>query len=172
MEIDSSMLSFEPLRLHYYVGRCHSRFSGRNKEYTYVHYAHTDLGEIEMSEWSKLARELIEKHREEKLQEQLLEWVSEHNYCGDSRPKLLQESLELHISRIFDNPEWMGFVSFNQKYRPEILKQTELNWVETACCKAPGLTTGAQVEGAKAREGRIYCPICGRFSEFRICEAP
>ena len=111
-------------------------------------------------------------HHEEQLQEQLLEWVSEHNYCCDRGTKLLQESLELHVSRIFDNPEWVGFVSFNQKYRPDILSQTELIWIETVCCKKAGLTTAAQVKGAKTREGRLCCPICGRFSEFRISDAP
>ena len=172
MEIDVSKVGFDQLRLHYYVGWCHSRFSGRNKEYTYMHYALTDLGEIELNEWIKLAQRMIEYHHEEQIQEQLLEWVSEHNYCGDSKAKLLQESLELHMSRIFDNPEWVGFVSFNQRYRPDTLRQTELRWVETVCCKMPGLTTAAQVEGDKARQGRICCPICGRFSEFRVCDAP
>lgn len=172
MEIDVTRIGFDQLRLHYHVGRSHSRFSGRYKEYTYINYAQTDLGEIELPTWRKLAQQMIEYHHEEQLQEQLLEWVSEHNYCGDSRPKLLQESLELHMSRIFDNPNWVGFVPFNQRYRPDILRQTKLSWVEAVCCKMPGLTTAAQVEGAKARQGCICCPICGRFSEFRVCDAP
>ena len=172
MEIDVSQLGFDQLRLRYYVGRCHSRFSGRYKEYTYINYAQTDLGEIELPAWRKLAQQMIEYHHEEQLQEQLLEWVSEHNYCGDSKPKLLQESLELHMSRIFDNPNWVGFVSFNQRYRPDILRQTELSWVEADCCKMPGLTTAAQVAGSKKRDGVICCPFCGRFSEFRVCDAP
>ncbi len=172
MEIDVSQIGFDQLRLRYYVGRCHSRFSGRYKEYTYINYAQTDLGEIELPAWRKLAQQMIEYHHEEQLQEQLFEWVSEHNYCRNSKPELLQESLELHMSRIFDNPNWVGFVSFNQRYRPDILRQTELSWVEADCCKMPGLTTAAQVAGSKKREGVICCPICGRFSKFIVCDAP
>lgn len=40
-----------------------------------------------------------------------------------------REALELHAARIFDDPCWRGYVEFNEKYRPEVLEQTEPVWV-------------------------------------------
>ena len=132
----------------------------------------TELGEIELSEWRQLAQQVIEYHHEQQLQEWLHEWVSGHSYGNDSEAERLQKSLELHMSRIFDNPEWVDYVPFNQEYRPEILEHAELCWVETVCCKKPGLTTVAQVKTAHERGMGVSCPFCGRFSEFSICETP
>lgn len=170
LEADERRLSFGDLRVHYYTGRSDSRLVGRYKVHTYTNYAKTNIGELELPKWRELAMRLISDLNEEELQRCLFEWVSEHDCCRKNQTALLQEILELHVERIFDDPNWVGFISFNQKYRPEVLDQTPLVYIETVCCKKSGLSTASQVNSAASRDGRICCPFCGRFSEFRVVE--
>lgn len=172
--IDPSTITFENLRLRYRGGKSSSKGSGRNKEHYYIHYAVTDVGDIEMDRWCQLAKELIARHHEEGLQSQLLEWDTEHNYTNANAKALEEESLELHLSRIFDDPLWVCFVPFNQRYRPEVLESTPLVWVKTECCEKPGLTTQALVDHARGGEGgrTTSCPCCGRWAKFEVIDAP
>lgn len=165
-----SELSFEHLRIHYLTGRSHSTKVGRYREHTYTNFALTDLGEIEMSRWSSLAEQLISYHNEEGLQAQLLEWVTEHYLFCRTAAERRQKSLDLHISRIFDDPLWVDYVPFNQKCRPDVLASAELIRVQTVCCDEPGITTREQVEQAKQGTRTICCPNCGRFSEFAVLD--
>lgn len=172
LDIDASELSFENLRLHYFTERSDIRLFKGKRERKYISYASTALGEIELSEWCNLSRQLIERSGEQQLQAQLYDWVSEHTFGNSSEKEMRRESLELHMSRIFDNPEWVGYVEFNGQYRPDVLNQTELGWVKTSCCDRPCMTTATQIKRAKFREDRIFCPICGRLSEFENCASP
>lgn len=167
-------LSFEDLRVRYWSGRDSTSGYGRFKVHTYHHYVVTNIGEFELDTWCELARQMIELHNEQTLQEQMLEWERAHNYTNQKEAMLVLESLSLHISRIFDLPLWVHYVLFNQKYRPEVLKKTPLAWVKTTCCKKPGLTTQAQVDEAMERGGdrALFCPFCGRRSAFEIVDAP
>ena len=78
------------------------------------------------------------------------------------------KALQLHISRIFDNPRWVNFIPFNREYRPEVLEHANLVTVINECCGKPGEVTQEQIDGACT--GTVACPHCGRWSSFSIVE--
>ena len=78
------------------------------------------------------------------------------------------KALQLHISRIFDNPRWVNFIPFNREYRPEVLEHASLVTVINECCGKPGEVTQEQIDGACT--GTVACPHCGRWSSFSIVE--
>ena len=171
-EYDPSELTFEQLRVRHWSGKDTVSGVGRYKSHTYHHYAVTALGEIELAQWRKLAKELIARNNEQDLQANLLEWEREHNYTRMQPTALELESLDLHVSRIFDNPLWVYFVPFNQRYRPEVIEEAHLVWVKNVCCDEPGQTTQEQVDAAREHDGSkiIACPCCGRWSAFEVIE--
>ena len=116
-----SEATFEDIRWQYGVFRCNSTGAGRDKKYTPWRAVKTKLGEIEECDWCKLVEAVIERENEVPLLNALIQWCNEHNYVSASVSEMRKEALQLHASRIFDNPQWIGFIPFNAKYRPEIL---------------------------------------------------
>ncbi|NBI85082.1 hypothetical protein D3Z47_02270 [Lachnospiraceae bacterium] len=156
-------ITFETLRVRYGTGRSYLiRTEGRHKVHGYRKGVMTGLGDLELKEWKRLAMELVQTSQEQQLYQNLLEWRLEHN-CrrSDSEPEI--DALELHMSRIFDDPLWVGYIPFNRRYRPEILDSSRLVWVKTECCGEPGEVTKERLE---YEDGRIPCPVCGRWSAF------
>ena len=80
-----------------------------------------NLGDIEVSDWKAMVRDLVVQTGEQELFDQLLTHMKEHNYAKLSKSELEQEVLELHAARIFDNPLWVDFIPFNKRFRPEVL---------------------------------------------------
>lgn len=117
-------LTFSDLRAHFGTGRAYliSQY-GREKKYGYRKGIQTDIGDLEVSEWKRLVRELIERAEEQELQEQLVEWVKSHYKWLHTKDEVELYALKLHAFRIFDNKEWVGYLAFNQAYRPEILNK-------------------------------------------------
>ncbi|MFR9200129.1 MAG: hypothetical protein ACLVML_04820 [Candidatus Gastranaerophilaceae bacterium] len=119
-------LTFSDLRAHYGTGRAYLiSQKGREKKYGYRKGIQTDIGDLEVSEWKRLVRELIERSGEQELQEQLVEWAKVHCMWLHTKEEVELYALKLHASRIFDNKKWAGYLAFNQAYRPEILKGDE-----------------------------------------------
>ena len=54
-----------------------------------------------------MVRELIDCKGERHLYEQLLEYLTEHNYAKSTKTQLERKALELHADRIFDNEAWV-----------------------------------------------------------------
>ena len=167
---EKQLPSFADLRIHYFSDKSESRKVGRYREYTTKEYAMTALGEIELRQWQDMAEKVISAHHEEALQKQLFEWVQETFPWLNTPSKQKVESLDLHMSRMFDNPLWVQFVPFNQRYRPDVLREAHLVKVKTSCCEGDGVTTKEQVDEASSRGGTICCPNCGRFSSFEIAK--
>lgn len=163
-ELDASALTFENLRWQYGVFHTLSTGSGRNKKYSYWNGVQTKLGEIEETLWYQLAEMLIQQSSEQELLSCLIQWGSEHNYINAPASEIRKNALDLHISRIFDNPKWVGFIPFNRRYRPEVLETAHLVTVVTDCCKQPGEVTQEQIDAAY--QGEIACPHCGVHSSF------
>ncbi len=118
-------LTFDDLRDMYGTGRS-LLVSGKNsfdKKYVYRRGMMTKLGDIEVSVWYELVEKLIVKHGQETLYVQLQEWIKENVGWCKTEKEVKDYSLRLHASQIFDNPEWVDYVLFNQRYRPEILKK-------------------------------------------------
>lgn len=98
------------------------------KKYIYRYGVETVLGDIERSLWQKLIYRLIVQHNEMALFNHLKVWYSKTAYFLRNKAELEQYTLECFSNRIFDNPEWVDYIPFNQEYRPEILNnQTEVH---------------------------------------------
>ena len=167
-EIDMEHLSFEDIRWQYGTFHPASTGSGRDKKYSSWRGVQTNLGEIENGVWYQAAEALIQKAGEQKLLEALTDWESRHNYAKDSARTVRHKALQLHISRIFDNPRWVSFIPFNREYRPEVLKNARIVTVVNECCGKPGEVTQEQVTAS--HDNMVACPRCGRWSRFSIIE--
>lgn len=160
-------ITFETLRVRYGTGRAFLiRTEGRHKVYGYRKGVMTELGDLDLKEWRRLAMELVQTSQEQQLYQNMLEWRQEHNNCRRSNPELEIDALELHMSRIFDDPLWVDYIPFNRRYRPEVLDPSRLVWIKTECCGEPGEVTRERLE---YENGCIPCPICGRWSAFELC---
>ena len=111
-------VTFEDLRVHFFTGKAVLLSgSGRDKKYTYRSGVMTDVGDIELSRWREIVHSLIDKAHEQKLHEQLLKWVKDCCPFQHTKEEIETYALELHASRIFDNPQWAAYDVFNQRYR-------------------------------------------------------
>ena len=163
---DLSTITFEDIRWQYRVFHCNSTGAGRDKKYFPWRGAKTKLGEIEEHDWCQLAEAIIERAGETDLLKQLIQWCTEHNFTGDSAAEIRKEALQLHTSRIFDNPQWVGYLPFNKRYRPEIWDAANIVFVRMECCSEPGAVTQEQIN--RSYMGQIACPHCGRWNTFTI----
>ena len=87
-------------------------------------------------------------------------------YIGASAAELRKEALQLHIDRVFDNPQWGGYLPFNKRYRPEVWRAAHIVYVRNECCHKISPVTQEQID--HAYNGTIPCPHCGRWSEFIV----
>ena len=111
-------VTFENLRVHYFTGRSILLSgTGRDKKYSYRSGVMTDVGDIELSRWRELVHSLIEKAQEQALHEQLLKWVKDCCPFQHTREEIETYALEIHASRLFDNPKWAAYDEFNRRYR-------------------------------------------------------
>ena len=113
-------LSFSDLQFRYATGRAIRRASDTgNKATGYRQGVMTRIGDLELSVWEMLIKDLIKRSGEEKLLLSLIEWVSESCPWLRGMNEISLYALELHSSRIFDNPNWIAYREFNQKYRKD-----------------------------------------------------
>lgn len=161
-----STITFEDIQWQYGVFRCNSTGAGRDKKSFPWRGAKTKLGEIEERNWCRLAEAAIEHAGETDLLKQLIQWCSEHNFTGASAAEIRREALQLHTSRIFDNPQWVGYLPFNKRYRPEFWDAANIVFVRMECCPEPGAVTQEQID--RSYMGQIACPHCGRWNTFTI----
>lgn len=168
-EIDFSKLEFEDLRWKYGTFQSVSTGSGRDKKYSSWTGVKTRIGEIEESVWYQAAERLIREKGEQELLGYLTQWCGERNTCRESVGEIRKEALQLHMDRIFVAPCWVGFVPFNRRYRPEVLRTAHLVTVVSECCQEPGVVTQEQIDAAC--EGTIACPCCGKWSHFTITDS-
>ena len=164
--VDFSSITYEDIRWQYGVFRCNSTGSGRDKKHLPWDGVKTNLGEIEEKDWCRLAEAVIERDGETHLLKHLIQWCSEHNYIGASATELRKETLQLHIDRVFDNPQWGGYLPFNKRYRPEVWRAAHIVYVRNECCHKISPVTQEQID--HAYNGTIPCPHCGRWSEFIV----
>lgn len=169
MNEQNPKLSFDDLRCHYGTGQSYTKSGeGRSRVLGYRHGMMCNAGDIELSQWYSLVKDAIKQAGEQELFAQLLEFLGENEYSKRSKRELEEYALELHASRIFDNEEWVCFVQFNQKFRPEKLAATRLVWVKNHCCEKAGQVTHALLRQYADTPSKVCCPHCGRWSEYEI----
>lgn len=117
-EIDS--LTFNNLRVKYECGQSYTVFgSGRNKVKGYRRSIMTEIGEIEISDWEELMKDLIIRSEEWSLQEQLRCWCRDNCYFLHSEEAVAEYSLRFHSHRIFEHVKWKGYEQFYREYYPK-----------------------------------------------------
>lgn len=108
-------LSFSDIELLHFVGRGNTvRGVGSDVHYVYKHSIATKVGEIEEETWYALVWYLIQRDKEEKLFDQLLEWCKQEIGWFKTKTALRRYALELHAARIFDDEKWCGFSAFKE----------------------------------------------------------
>lgn len=115
-------LTYEMLRFGTYTGRAFLISNqGHEKKYGYRHGISTPVGDIEANLWYELMKELIIQNEELELYNRLLEWYRDEAVAGSTKKEREQYVLECFSNRLFDNPQWVDYILFNQKNRPYII---------------------------------------------------
>ena len=164
--IDVSRLTFSDIRIMFGTGRSIASGSGREKTHSYRIGCQTQIGDVKADVWIKLAELLIIQAGEEDTLTRLIEYMRSQPWIKqESLSKIREKALELHVSRIFDNPAWVDYIPFNESWRPEILDSVELINVLPSCCQKAGRITENQIQRYTGEE-TAPCPHCGRLGLF------
>lgn len=115
-QIDISNLTFENLRVYYGTGQAILLSgSGRNKKYGYRSGIQTELGDIEISVWRKLAKRLVIRNNDQKLLSCYKKWLK--NTKNWLKPEEIErEALEMYTYQMKDNTEWYDYKAFNESW--------------------------------------------------------
>lgn len=164
-QLGDAEFTFEKLSKKYGTFRSYSNGTDRlgRKKFRSRVGVQTDYGDIERSLWCELVRKLIEQHNEKEIFNHLKVWVIKSNQWLTNKPEVEIEALELHACRIFDDPCWHGYVKFNEKYRPEVLKNADLVWVVNEINPAPQRIPREKMERDNATS--FHCHVCGKWRE-------
>lgn len=118
-------ISYEDIRLMYHTGKFVRNYSSQDKKAgEYRIGVMTKLGDIKEKDWIRYAEELVRRNNEEALFKQLKSWYRETTPWLRDEKDLHRYSLECFVARIFDNPNWVDYVVFNRRHRPEVLQQS------------------------------------------------
>ncbi len=164
-EIDLATVTCAEMQWKYGTGVGSTTGQGAYKKHSYRSGAMTELGDIEEHIWYAAMEYIIRRDNEESLLNALIEWEREHGFSHNEK-ECRQEALVKHSMRLFDSQEWVSYIPFNQKHRPEILAQADIRCAVFDCCDMPGEVTQAQID--RAYTGKISCPHCGRWSTFML----
>lgn len=162
-QLDLKELKYEDISPGPRTGRAYSEGRGRNKKSWYRTGVMTKIGDIRLDVWIQAAQALIEKNGDEELLKAVMEYRKNDFFHTMTNEEKLTKCLNNVVSRLIDRPEWVGFIPFNAKYRPEKLEQVEIVKILTACCNEWCDIPLAQILNSPA--GRIRCPLCGIFTE-------
>ena len=122
-----SKLGFTDLCYLYGTGRSFIKVGDKATRPTGYRYGvMTRIDDLELSLWEALIRDLIRRSGEEALLQALMKWAAAScPWLRSSRETELY-ALELHSSRIFDNPKWVAYEELNQEYRPKCSNNKEV----------------------------------------------
>jgi len=113
--IDISKLEFSDIRVMHGTGRSTLLSgSGKNKKFAYRIGYQTKIGDIQKDVWIKLAEQLIQQAGEENILKRLIAYVKVLAWMKKVSVATIKENaLEMHAMRLFENPSWVGYISFN-----------------------------------------------------------
>ena len=164
-QLGDAELTFEKLSKKYGTFRSYSTGTDRlgRKKYRSRVGVQTDCGDIEITLWCELVRKLIDEHNEQELFNHLKVWVMNNCKWLTNKPEVEIEAFELHARRIFDDPCWVGFVPFNEKYRPKVLEKTGFVWAVNATNPKPQRITRAKMK--RDNDFSFHVHLCGKWKE-------
>ena len=115
-------VTYDDIRLMYHTGKFIRDYGSHDKKAgRYRIGVMTKIGDIEEKVWIQYAEELIRRFDEETLFKQLKSWYKETTHWLKDEKDLHRYSLECFVARIYDNPDWVDYAAFNQKYRPHLI---------------------------------------------------
>ena len=118
-------VTYDDIRLMYHTGKFIRDYGSQDKKAgKYRIGVMTKLGDIEEKDWIRYAEELVRRNNEEALFKQLKSWYKETTPWLRDEKDLHRYSLECFVARIFDNPNWVDYEAFNERYRPDLLTKT------------------------------------------------
>lgn len=121
-EINLEEITFSSIRKMYGTGRAFTERNSQGEKRTYYRNGcMTEIGDILESVWQQAVRKLIIRENETVLFKNLKSWLKDSKRTFRDDKEFEDYALQLHAARIFDCAEWVGYVEFNSKYRPEIL---------------------------------------------------
>lgn len=164
-EIDLATVTYAEMEWKYGTGVGITTGQGAYKKHSYRSGAMAELGDIEEHIWYAAMEYIIQREKEESLLNALIEWERKHGFSRNEKERR-QEALVKHSMRLFDRQEWVGYIPFNRKYRPEVLAQADIRHAIFDCCDMAGEVTQAQID--RAYIGTISCPHCGCWSTFTV----
>lgn len=118
-------VTYDDIRLMYHTGKFIRDYGSQDKKAgKYRIGVMTKLGDIEEKDWIRYAEELVRRNNEETLFKQLKSWYRQTTPWLRDEKDLHRYTLECFVARIYDNPNWVDFVAFNERYRPEVLNKS------------------------------------------------
>ena len=116
-------VTYDDIRLMYHTGKFIRDYGSQDKKAgKYRIGVMTKLGDIEEKDWIRYAEELVRRNNEEALFKQLKSWYRQTTPWLRDEKNLHRYTLECFVARIFDNPNWVDYMAFNRRYRPEVLQ--------------------------------------------------
>ena len=118
-------VTYDDIRLLYHTGKFIRDYGSQDKKAgKYRIGVMTKLGDIEEKDWIRYAEELVRRNNEEALFKQLKSWYRQTTPWLRDEKDLHRYTLECFVARIFDNPNWVDYEAFNERYRPDLLTKT------------------------------------------------
>lgn len=116
-------LTCAQLSVHYSTGRAYViSGTGRDRKYGFRAGKMTNIGDVLEEDWITLARYIIERDSEQDIFTGLVEYAKTCAWLHSNKERE-EYALDLHMRRIFENPEWVGYEAFTAKYRHVLCTQ-------------------------------------------------
>ncbi|MBQ9839412.1 MAG: hypothetical protein IJO56_08005 [Oscillospiraceae bacterium] len=118
-------LTYDDIRLMYHTGKFIRDYGSQDKKAgKYRIGVMTKIGDIEERDWIRYAEVLIRRNNDEALFKQLKAWYRDTTSWLRNEKELHKYTLQCFVARIFDDPDWVDYTAFNQKYQPNLLTKT------------------------------------------------
>ena len=174
LKLPLEQYSYRDLRKHYSTGAVITEGSGPYKTHSCRSGVQTDIGDIREALWMDLVEELIEIKGDQWLLKAFEEYFSANAFskCWDKK-KLKISALDSVTSELCNDKCWVGYLAFNEKYRPDVIAPEDRVMVVTDCRGKPAAATPELIAWDTCiHSGQITCPICGKLSPFRYADDP
>ena len=142
---------------------------GRQKKRSLRKGVQTQIGDIREDLWYQLAEQVIGLHGETWLLEALEVWCREEMHYPRYGFDLHKEALELHSHQIFDSEGWIDYITFNRRFRPEVVEGRRFPRIRVGCCDRE---ISEATEEMLERRDVAPCPKCGAFRSYEVIERP
>lgn len=131
-------------------------------EYRYIQ---CKLGWVPHPIWCILASDAIKRAGENELYEQLCHHAEKYNLTGIHQ-NAQQQALEWHITRVYNDPAWYQYATFNATYRNAELRPEDMTIVACPRCNKSSIGSRAHLLSDRNNSPHFLfqCPHCKHYS--------